>query len=150
MSIWIYTHIPRYFFFCSGFPAIIIGMDPNPFASIAVMIPVQPYAIFSVIKQPSKVPNPMPRKMKMLILIQLCGSSRHTRWFIVLLLFSYLQIPVIYASSSNPIHVPFSTLAMDILQFYRNVEHLELFLLSWNDQPNQATTKESHTEWNNY
>ena len=54
----------RYFFFCSWFPAIITGIEPRPLASIAVIMPVQPYAIFSVIRQPSRVPNPCNRMVE--------------------------------------------------------------------------------------
>jgi hypothetical protein len=36
------SNLVKYFFFCSSFPAIMIGIDPSPLDSIAVKIPVQP------------------------------------------------------------------------------------------------------------
>lgn len=51
---------PRYFFFCASFAATSSGASASVFASMAVEIPVQPYAISSEISTQSISGRPMP------------------------------------------------------------------------------------------
>ena len=57
----------RYFFFWASFPAMMTGICPSEFASIAVWIAVQPYASSSVIIHTSikLMPNPPKKRVDM-------------------------------------------------------------------------------------